>query len=89
MSKKQKMNLIISQNISKENSLEVKISLQEKENQQNEEIHLEEEKLDSLVEYLQFLEKYDENLSRGLYIIEVFKDSDNRYEIVEPIININ
>jgi len=89
LSKKQKMNLIISQNISKENSLEVKISLQEKENQQNEEIHLEEEKLDSLVEYLQFLEKYDENLSKGLFIIEVFKDSDNRYEIVEPIININ
>ena len=89
MSKKQKMSLIISQNILEENSQEVKISLQEKENQQNEEIYLEEEKLDSLVEYLQFLEKYDENLSRGLYIIEVFKDSDNRYEIVEPIININ
>ena len=89
MSRKQKMSLIISQNISEENSLEVKISLQEKENQQNEEIYLEEEKLDSLVEYLQFLEKYDENLSKGLYIIEVFKDSDNRYEIVEPIININ
>ena len=69
----------IQQSATNMNSQETKIK-------QNEQIFCEEDKIEGLVEYFEFLENYEKQSLRDLHTEEVLKDINNKYDILEKLI---